>query len=66
LEQSKLQVSKDTPVFSVIQPVTIPNVRSAPKRSLIVLTYTFIGFVLGCGFVLTKVPLSQILKEIRA
>ena len=66
LEQSKLQVSKDTPVFSVIQPVTIPNVRSAPKRSLMVLIYTFIGFVLGCGFVLTKGPLSQILKEIRA
>lgn len=66
LEQSKLQVSKDTPVFSVIQPVTIPNVRSAPKRSLMVLIYTFLGFVLGCGFVLTKGPLSQILKEIRA
>ena len=66
LEQSKLQVSRDTPVFSVIQPVTIPNVRSAPKRSLMVLIYTFLGFVLGCGFVLTKDPLSQILKEIRA
>ena len=66
LEQSKLQVSKDTPVFSVIKPVTIPNMRSAPKRSLMVLIYTFIGFVLGCGFVLTKRPLSQILKEIRA
>jgi hypothetical protein len=66
LEQSKLQVSRDTPVFSVIKPVTIPNIRSAPKRSLIVLIYTFLGFVLGCGFVLTKDPLSQILKEIRA
>ena len=66
LEQSKLQVSKDTPVFSVIKPVTIPNIRSAPKRSLMVLIFTFLGFVLGCGFVLTKDPLSQILKEIRA
>ena len=66
LEQSKLQVSKDTPVFSVIKPVTIPNIRSAPKRSLIVLIYTFLGFVLGCGFVLAKDPLSQILKRIRA
>jgi LPS O-antigen subunit length determinant protein (WzzB/FepE family) len=66
LEQSKLQVSRDTPVFSVIKPVTIPNIRSAPKRSLMVLIYTFLGFVLGCGFVLTKDPLSQILKEIRS
>ena len=66
LEQSKLQVSKDTQVFSVINPVTIPNERTAPKRSLMVLIYTFIGFILGCGFVLTKGPLSQVFKEIRA
>ena len=37
-----------------------------PKRSLMVLIYTFLGFVLSCGFVLTKRPLSQIFKEIRA
>ena len=66
LEQSKLQVSKDTPIFSVINPVTIPNIRSAPKRSLIVLIYGFIGFVLSCGFVLLKNPLKNILKEIKA
>ena len=64
LERSKLQVSRDTPVFSVIKPVTIPNKRSAPQRSLTVFIYTFLGFILGSGFVLTKSPLSKILKEI--
>ena len=34
VEQAKLQVNKDTPVFTTIQPVTIPFERSAPKRSL--------------------------------
>ena len=48
LEQSKLQVSKDTPIFSVIKPVTIPNKRSAPKRSLMVIMYGFIGFIVSC------------------
>jgi len=66
LEQAKLQVSKDTPIFSVIKPATIPNIRSAPKRSLIVLIWGFIGFVLSCGFVLIKGPLLNIVKEISA
>ena len=66
LEQSKLQVSKDTPIFSVIKPVTIPNIRSAPKRSLMVITYGFIGFIVSCGFVLIKKPFLNVLKEINA
>ncbi len=66
LEQSKLQVSKDTPIFSVIKPVTIPNTRSAPKRTQMVLVYLFIGFILGCGSVLIKEPVKNILEEIKA
>ena len=66
LEQSKLQVSKDTPIFSVIKPVTIPNTRSAPKRSLMVIIYGFIGFIVSCGFVLIKEPFLNILKEVNA
>ena len=66
LEQSKLQVSKDTPIFSVIKPVTIPNERSAPKRSLMVMVYGFIGFIVSCGFILIKEPVLNILKEINA
>tara|TARA_B100001059_G_scaffold229797_1_gene262931 strand:+ start:31 stop:1116 length:1086 start_codon:yes stop_codon:yes gene_type:complete len=66
LEQSKLQVSRDTPVFSVIKPVTIPNVRSAPNRKKMVLVYTFIGFIIGCGYVLIKKPLLKIISEIKA
>jgi LPS O-antigen subunit length determinant protein (WzzB/FepE family) len=66
LEQSKLQVSRDTPVFSVIKPVTIPNTRSAPKRSLMVVFYTFIGFIIGCGYVLAKNPLLKIIRKIKA
>jgi LPS O-antigen subunit length determinant protein (WzzB/FepE family) len=66
LEQSKLQVSRDTPVFSIIKSVTIPNTRSAPKRSLVVIVYTFIGFIFGCGYILIKNPLLKIIREIKA
>ena len=66
VEQAKLQVNKDTPVFTTIQPVTIPFERSAPKRSLIVIVFAFLGLVLSSGFVLVKEPAKEILKSIRS
>jgi len=66
VEQAKLQVNKDTPVFTTIQPVTIPYERSAPKRSLIVITCAFLGLVLSSGYVLVKQPTKEILKSIRS
>jgi len=51
LEQAKLQVSKDTPVFSVIDPITIPAERSAPSRSLILITYIVIGIIISLSIV---------------
>ncbi len=66
VEQAKLQVNKDTPVFTTIQPVTIPFEKSAPKRSLIVITFLFMGFVLSCGYVLVKEPVSDIIKSLKS
>jgi len=66
VEQAKLQVNKDTPVFTTIKPVTIPFERSAPKRSLIVIVFAFLGFVLSCGYVLVKEPATEILKSIKS
>ena len=66
VEQAKLQVNKDTPVFTTIKPVTIPFERSAPNRSLIVIVFAFIGLVLSSGFVLVKEPVKEILKYIRS
>ena len=39
VEQAKLKVNKDTPVFTTIKPVSIPYERSAPSRSLIVMVF---------------------------
>ena len=66
VEQAKLQVNKDTPVFTTIKPVTIPFERSAPKRSLIVITFLFLGFVLSCVYILVKQPATDILKSIKS
>ena len=66
VEQAKLQVNKDTPVFTTIKPVTIPFERSAPKRSLIVIVFAFLGLVLSIGYVLVKEPLSDIIKSLKS
>ena len=66
VEQAKLQVNKDTPVFTTIKPVTIPFERSAPKRILIVIIFAFMGLVFSSGFVLVKEPVKEILKSIRS
>ena len=64
VEQNKLQVSKDTPVFSVIKEASMPVLRSSPKRAQIVLIFGFIGFVVSVIMVILKNPLSSVWKEI--
>ena len=53
LEQAKMQVKKDTPVFTIIQPVTVPT-QAANSRAKTLIVWTFLGGILGCGLVLGK------------
>lgn len=53
LEQAKMQVKRDTPTLTVIQPVTVPRQPSNSRARTLVI-WTFLGFVLGCGIVLAR------------
>jgi uncharacterized protein involved in exopolysaccharide biosynthesis len=63
LEQSKLQVSKDTPVFSIIQPVSVPTEKSAPSRLIILIVITFLGFAFSIVYIFGMDYLSVIKTE---
>ena len=65
-EQAAIQVSKDTPIFSVIDPVVVPKEKTSPKRGLLLVIYTFLGVVLSIGYVLVKEPFRTLKKEITA
>ena len=65
VEQAKLQLKKDTPVFSTIQEAVIPVDRSSPKRTLLVIIFGFLGFILSCICVVIGGPLKNIYFEIR-
>ncbi|WP_298766034.1 Wzz/FepE/Etk N-terminal domain-containing protein [uncultured Polaribacter sp.] len=54
LESERLQVKKDTPIFTILKPVTIPKIKSAPKRLLIIIAFVFLGFILSLGYVKGK------------
>ncbi len=66
LEQVKLQVSKDTPVFSIIKPVVVPTERSTPKRGLILVIWTFLGLVISIGYILVEEPFKEIIGQIKS
>ena len=64
LETAKMQVKRDTPVLTIIQPVTVPS-QPANSRAKTLIVWTFLGGILGCGIVLGKSYLPKI-KEMFA
>lgn len=65
VEQAKLQVSKDTPIFSVLKPVVVPNEKSGPKRLLIISIWTFLGLIIGSGKVLFESSIRQFIDQLK-
>lgn len=65
VEQAKLQVTKDTPVFSTIKEAIIPIQRTSPKRKQLVLIFGFIGFSIACIYILIAETLIKIINEIK-
>ena len=66
VEQVKLQVSKDTPVFSTIKEAVIPIKRTSPKRTQLVIIFGFIGLVISTGFILIKDLLLDVFNKIKS
>ncbi len=64
VEQRKLQVSEDTPVFSIIKEASMPVRRSSPKRTLMVSIFGFIGLIASILYVLIKKHAQSIIKAI--
>lgn len=63
LEQAKLQVKKDTPVFTIVEPVTVPSEKSKPKKAMIVFIWLFLGGIIGTGIVFGREFLGGIKEK---
>ena len=53
LETAKMKVKRETPVLTVVQPITVPT-KPSNSRLKVLIVWTFLGFILGCGIVFGK------------
>jgi LPS O-antigen subunit length determinant protein (WzzB/FepE family) len=54
LEQARIKVKEDTPVFAIVKPVKVPMEKSKPNRPMIFVIWTFLGGVIGIGWIFGK------------
>ena len=64
LEQAKLTVKESKPVLTVIEPVVVPAQKSAPRRSMILVAFTFVGVVASIGWVFIKPFFAEIAQGV--
>jgi hypothetical protein len=64
-EQAAIQLSKDTPTFSILDPVKVPKEKTGPKKSLYILVAFFIGLLLSSGWFLLKKPINIFISSLR-
>ena len=62
---NKIKLNKDTPIFSVLDEVSVPNKRSEPKRKQIVLIYMLVGISMSIIFIWFKDTFKAILQKIK-
>jgi uncharacterized protein involved in exopolysaccharide biosynthesis len=53
-DAAKLDESKDAAIIQVVEPAIEPDRKSSPKRALIVLIFTIVGFFAGCTLALLR------------
>lgn len=64
LEAQKIKVLEDTPVFSVLNPVTIPFQKAKPQRVIIIITWFGLGFFISLMFIIAKILFTHFKSKI--
>ncbi|CAA0219327.1 probable lipopolysaccharide biosynthesis protein. Putative chain length determinant protein [Tenacibaculum maritimum] len=54
LEMQRIKLKENTPVFTVIQPVSVPVMKSKPRRIIILAIWLLLGVIIGSATVLAK------------
>ncbi|GJQ05886.1 Wzz/FepE/Etk N-terminal domain-containing protein [Capnocytophaga cynodegmi] len=63
LETKKIKVKEEHPIFTIVEPVSVPNERSKPKRVMIVAIWSFLGLVLGVSFTFIRDFMKKIKRN---
>ena len=62
LEQARIAVKKETPVFTIIEPVKVPVEKYKPRRSMIIIISGFVGIFVGLGWLFGNLTLRRFKK----
>ena len=62
---NKIKLNKDTPIFSVLDEVSVPNKKSKPKKTQIVFIFMFSGIILSIVYLLVKESFTEIIQKIK-
>jgi uncharacterized protein involved in exopolysaccharide biosynthesis len=61
-EQAKIAVKENQTILTLVNPPVVPVVKSAPRRSIIIVGFLFLGVVVSVGWVLIS-PVFKAIKE---
>jgi uncharacterized protein involved in exopolysaccharide biosynthesis len=64
-EQAKIAVTETTPILTVIEPVTVPNEKSGPRRIMIIVGFVFFSLLISLVWVFGSSPFKMLLENIR-
>ena len=62
---NKIKLNKDTPIFSVLNEISVPVIRTKPNRILITVTYTIFGILVSIAYLLFKIPIIEFAKKFK-
>jgi uncharacterized protein involved in exopolysaccharide biosynthesis len=65
-EQAAIQLSKDTPTFTILDTVQVPKEKTDPKIRLYVLVSFFAGFIFSCVWHIALKPIKEFIRSIQA
>ncbi len=63
-EQARIAVKENQTILTLVNPTVVPHEKSAPRRSIILIGFLFLGIVIACGWVLGKPYMQNIFREI--
>ena len=66
LEQAKLKVNRDTPIFSDIKPIVVPLDPSSPSTILILVVFVILGGGAGVAYVLFRFFFKEVKSKWKA
>jgi LPS O-antigen subunit length determinant protein (WzzB/FepE family) len=64
LEQARIAVKENQTILTLVNPAVVPHEKSAPRRSIILICFFFLGIATAFGWIQGKPYVQKIFKEI--